>query len=249
MPLSRNTKTSKQSSIFYNNKKSLECITNNFEKLNMNIHSFTNANIILISIATLFSCIGIITNNYQSIIASKIIGLALIPFISLWLIMLSGNIYNIGLSFANIIIFVSVCLIISLIIGFYASHSQYIMEPTDEMIEYSKYKYQHVILEFIITIIAGIGIYYSIMKTSIIAFVGLLLVISIIPAISNAGLCYGIHTYLSLFANNEYENNKMVLDDTIFLQYSIGSMKLFLVDITGVFVGFITAFLINCISY
>ena len=60
----------------------LNTIHQEFEKLNINVHKFDHINVILIIIASIFASVGLLTNNYQSVIASKIIGLALIPYLS-----------------------------------------------------------------------------------------------------------------------------------------------------------------------
>jgi hypothetical protein len=59
------------------------CIRNQFQTLNINIHKFNYLNVGLIAIASIISSVALLTDNYQTVIASKIIGLAIIPFISL----------------------------------------------------------------------------------------------------------------------------------------------------------------------
>ena len=66
----------------------LNSINQEFEKLNINVHNFNHINVILIIIASIVASVGLLTNNYQSVIASKIIGLALIPFLSFSILLL-----------------------------------------------------------------------------------------------------------------------------------------------------------------
>lgn len=225
--------------------KTVNCIQKEFEKLNINIHAFSHINVILIVIAALVACAGLITNNYQSIIASKIIGLALIPFLSLSIIILSGNISRITNSLAKCFFFVALCLGIGVIIGYIAAAWEFITEPTEEMQTRFNFKYQTILLESIMSFIIGIGIYYSIIKTSIVAFIGLILVVSIVPAICNAGLFYGMSLYYSWFGSNNLIPNDSVRD--VFLENGNRSLVLFLVDIFWVFIGFLCAYLFNCI--
>ena len=184
----------------------INCIKNEFQKLNINIHSFSNVNIILVIIASFIGSIGLLTNNYQTVIASKIIGLALIPFISLSIIILTGDIKLISNSLGKCILIVLLCLIVGIIIGIINSYNNYVTEPTSEMMSRANFKYNEFGLELLVLFLAGVGIYYSIIKTSIIAFIGLVLVVSIIPPICNAGLLYGmsLHNYIQ---NNLEKHN------------------------------------------
>lgn len=217
----------------------INCIKNEFQKLNINIHSFTHVNIILVLISSFIGSIGLLTNNYQTVIASKIIGLALIPFISLSIIILTGDIKLISNSIGKCILFVFLCLLVGIIFGFINSYNNYVTEPTPEMMSRANFKYNEFGLELLISFVAGVGIYYSIIKTSIVAFIGLVLVVSIIPPICNAGLLYGmsLHNYMQ---NNLEKHNT-------YITYANSSFMLFVVDITGVFLGFLSAFVFNCI--
>lgn len=217
----------------------INCIKTEFEKLNINIHSFSHVNIILVIIASFLGSIGLLTNNYQTVIASKIIGLALIPFISLSIIILTGDIKLISTSLGKCILFVFLCLLVGAIIGFINSYNNYVTEPTPEMMSRSNFKYHKFSLELLVSFVAGIGIYYSIVKTSIVAFIGLVLVVSIIPPICNAGILYGmsLHNYMQ---NNIVKHNE-------YITYGNNSFMLFVVDITGVFLGFLSAFVFNCL--
>jgi len=217
----------------------INCIKTEFEKLNINIHSFSHVNIILVIIASFLGSIGLLTNNYQTVIASKIIGLALIPFISLSIIILTGDIKLISTSLGKCILFVFLCLLVGAIFGFINSYNNYVTEPTPEMMSSANFKYHKFSLELLVSFVAGIGIYYSIVKTSIVAFIGLVLVVSIIPPICNAGILYGmsLHKYMQ---NNIEKHNE-------YITYGNNSFMLFAVDITGVFLGFLSAFVFNCI--
>jgi uncharacterized membrane protein len=219
----------------------INCIKNEFQKLNINIHSFSHVNIILIIISSFIGSIGLLTNNYQTVIASKIIGLALIPFISLSIIILTGDIKLISNSLGKCILFIFLCLLVGIILGFINSYNNYVTEPTSEMMSRANFKYHKFGLELLVSIVAGVGVYYSIIKTSIIALIGIILVVSIIPPICNAGLLYGmsLHNYIQ---NNLEKHNT-------YITYANNSFMLFLVNITGVFLGFISAFVFNCISF
>lgn len=216
------------------------CIQKEFQKLNININKFTSANIILIIIASIIGSVGLLTNNYQSVIASKIIGLALIPFIALCIVLLSGQLSEVYKKGLNCLIFFVLCLAISIIIGMINAGFDFVSEPTNEMKTRSTFKYENIGLELIISFIVGIGIYYSITKVSIVAFIGLLLVVSIIPPICNSGLLWGMTLLNSITGKNQDKHD-------LYLDYANHSMILFLSNISGVFLGFLTAFVFNCI--
>lgn len=219
----------------------INCISNEFQKINISIHKFTFANIILLIIASIIGSVGLLTNNYQSIIASKIIGLALIPFISLCIIIISLDSKKIIKSGLNCISFFIICLIIGIIIGIINANRKYVNEPTYEMLSRAQYKYESFYLEVIISFIAGIGVFYAIIKTSVVALIGLILVISIIPAICNAGLFYGMAFYEYITETKINENTKN------YINYGNHSLLLFLSNIFGVFLGFLITFLLHCI--
>ena len=230
----------------------INCIAREFEKININIHKFNYVNVILIVIAAIIASVGLLTNNYQSVIASKIIGLALIPFISLCIIIITLDMNKILQKGGNCIGFVLICIFVGMIAGILNAHNEFITEPTPEMLSRATFKYENIYLELFVSFVAGIGIYYAIVKTSIVALIGLILVVSIIPAITNAGLFYGMAFYEhittttiqnNIIQNTYTKNNKK----DIYIDYGNNSMTLFFTDILGVFIGFLAMFLINCI--
>ena len=82
--------------------------------------------------------------------------------------------------------------------------------------------------------IAGIGIYFAVIKNSIVAFIGLLLIISLVPPICNAGLFLGISMYKTInkSVNDTNDNINTYLDN------AKQSIKLFFINIGGIFLGF-----------
>jgi len=223
----------------------INCIAREFNKININIHKFNYVNIILIIISAIIASIGLLTNNYQSVIASKIIGLALIPFISLCIIIITLDIKQILHKGANCIGFMLICILVGMIAGMFNAHKQFAKEPTPEMMSRAQFKFENIYLELFVSFIAGIGIYYAIVKTSVVALIGLILVVSIIPAITNAGLFYGMALYEHI-TGSEHNNSKKTKKD-LYIDYGHNSMTLFISNITGVFCGFLTMFLVNCL--
>lgn len=146
---------------------------------------------------------------------------------------------------ANCFVFILICLIIGMIAGMINAHKEYVKEPTLEMLSRAQFKYESIYLELFVSFIAGIGIYYAIVKTSVVALIGLILVVSIIPAITNAGLFYGMALYEHI-TGSEHNNSKKTKKD-LYIDYGHNSMTLFISNITGVFCGFLTMFLVNCL--
>jgi hypothetical protein len=222
------------------------CITRQFETLNINIHKFNYLNIVLIIIASIISSIALLTNNYQAIIAGKVIGLAIIPFISFCIMLIAGSMSEIWSSCKSCILFIIVCLGISSIIGFINEYTEWKPNPTNEMMTRAQFKYENIWLEIAMSFVAGIGIYFAILKTSLIALIGLILAISIIPAMCNAGLFWGMYFHNSIMeldGINANENGKKEL----YLEYGKNSFSIFLSNITGMFLGFIVSFLAYCV--
>ena len=221
----------------------LNTIHQEFEKLNINVHKFDHINVILIIIASIVASVGLLTNNYQSVIASKIIGLALIPFLSFAILLFTLDKQKILQSGITCIIFITVCLSVSMLIGMYNSHNQYVEELTPEMLSRANFKYENIYLELIMSFIAGIGIFYAIMKNSVVALIGLIFVISIIPAISNSGLFYGMAFY------EHFIKRSHILDNTnkkyLYIYYGHNSMILFISNIIGVIIGFTLMVFLN----
>ena len=220
----------------------INCISREFAKINISIHKFNHANIVLIVIASIVASFGLLTNNLQVILGSKIIGLALIPFISLCIIIISLNSNKIIKSGSNCIAFILICIVVSMLVGFCSLYNKYITEPSTEMISHTNFKFKNLYLELLLSFIAGICIYYSIIKTSIVALVGLILVVSIIPSICNSGLFYGmaLHQYLLTDIDISKKINS-------YINSGNQSISVFFVNIAGVFFGFLTMFLVNCL--
>lgn len=91
------------------------------------------------------------------------------------------------------------------------------------------------------------------MKTSTIALIGLILAISIVPPLCNAGLFWGMHCFnlinnsssLEYISNNDIES--MNTTDSKYLEYGKNSFVIFVSNITGMFLGFMVAFVISCL--
>jgi len=232
-----------------NQSKLKNCIQKQFNELNINVHKFNYANIALIIIASIISSIALLTNNYQTIIASKIIGLAIIPFISLCIMIIAGSRVDIIHSVGSCLFFIGLCLAVSGLIGFANKLTQWKDQPTNEMLTRAEFKYENIWLELVMSVVAGVGIYYAIMKTSTIALVGLILAISIIPPLCNAGLFWGMYIYnvLEQSRNNfgyGYENANA---NENYLEYGKNSFVIFASNISGMFLGFMIAFVASCV--
>lgn len=229
------------------NKNIKNCIQNQFATLNINVHKFNYTNIALIVIASIIASMALLTNNYQTVIASKIIGLAIIPFISLCIMIIAGTRIEILQSGARCAIFIGLCLVVSGIIGYTNQTVQWVEQPTQEMLSRANFKYENIWLELVMSGVAGIGIYYAIMKTSIIALLGLILAISIIPPLCNAGLFWGMHCF-NLFNNTgSVDTSDSNSVESKYLEYGKHSFVIFASNITGMFLGFMAAFVINCL--
>ena len=143
------------------------------------------------------------------------------------------------------------CLAVSGIIGFANKMTHWREEPTNEMLSRANFKYENIWLELVMSGIAGIGIYYAIMKTSTIALIGLIFAISIIPPLCNAGLFWGMHlcNLLGQFWNDERENTNQFENSKTnnYIEYGIRSFAIFASNITGMFFGFMMAFAASCV--
>lgn len=226
------------------------CIQKQFETLNINVHKFNYANIALIIIASIMASIALLTDNYQTIIASKIIGLAIVPFISLCIMIIAGSRLEVFQSATSCLVFIGLCLAVSGIIGFVNQITQWKEQPTNEMLTRANFKYDKIWLELVISAVAGVGMYYAIIKTSTVALIGLILAISIIPPLCNAGLFWGMHIFemLGQFRNQEIANQKeQESENKNYLEYGKHSFVIFASNITGMFFGFMAAFSASCI--
>lgn len=223
------------------------CIQKQFNALNINVHKFNYANIALIIIASIISSIALLTDNYQTVIASKIIGLAIIPFISLCIMIFAGSRADIIHSASSCFLFIGVCLAVSGLIGVANKLTQWKELPTNEMLTRAHFKYDNIWLELVMSGVAGVGIYYAIMKTSIIALVGLILAISIIPPLCNAGLFWGMHIYNILEQSSNNSKNADGYENENYLEYGKHSFVIFASNISGMFFGFMVAFVASCV--
>lgn len=232
------------------------CIRDKFATLNINVHKFNYINIILIIVACIISSVALLKDNYQTVIASKLIGLAIIPFISLCIMIIAGTTEEILHSSGSCISFITLCLFISGIIGFINSLMTSDEVISAEMQSRAEFKYENVMLELFMSGVAGVGMYYAIMKTSTIALIGLVLAISIIPALCNAGLFWGMSGYLMLEGQNTNNaNNLMNEQEKIeknnkinkYIDSGMRSFTIFASNITGMFLGFMVAYIASCI--
>jgi len=218
------------------------CIQKQFSILNINVHKFNYANIALIIIATIISSIALLTDNYQTVIASKIIGLAIVPYVSLCIMLIAGSWNDVMHSSIGCVVLIVLCLAVSCLIGFVNQMAQWKTEPTHEMLYRAEFKFENIWLELLMSAVAGVGIYYAIIKTSTIALIGLILAISIIPPLCNAGLFWGMHIS-EMIRKTENDNNHK----NKYIDYGKNSFVIFASNITGMFFGFMAAFVGSCV--
>ena len=236
------------------------CIQDHFQKLNINVHKFNLLNVGLIIIASIISSLALLNNDYQTVIASKIIGLAIIPFISLCIMLIAGTSGEILKSGKSCLSFIIVCVGVAALIGFINEYTQWQPKPSKEMLSGAYFKYKDIWQELAMSFIAGIGIYLAILKNSTIALIGLILAISITPPLCNAGLFWGMHlqNYLSsiLGFNNtsnsignsiSNSNNANDIDKRLYLDYGNHNFVIFASNILGMFLGFMLSFLFYCV--
>jgi hypothetical protein len=207
-------------------------IFDNLKSININIYGFNITNIFLIIIGTIISCIGLIRNNQLTVLASKVIGLVIIPFLAFTIFLLINDKTNCITSILNIMYIIIITVTISSIIGYYTESKKIIDEPTTEMM--TRIKYESLIFDFIIAALCGIGLALAITKKSIIAMLGIFIVVTIKPALANAGLCYGI-------AANKYTKNN--LEYKKYIDYGNNCMKLLATNVCGLVIGlFVTLY-------
>lgn len=203
--------------------------------ININIYGFNITNIILVCIGTIISCIGLIRNNQITVLASKVIGLVIIPFLAFTIFLLINDTSNCVTSILNIMYIIIIAVTISSIIGYYTESSKIINEPTTEMM--ARINYRNLLIDFIIAILCGVGLILAVTKKSIIAMIGILISITLKPAIATSGLCYGI-------AANKYKNNN--LEYKKYIDYGHNSMKLFATNVFGLIIGLLVTLALLC---
>lgn len=92
------------------------------------------------------------------------------------------------------VLFLSILIVvIGIIMGYFNEHFNFFESPTPEMKR--RITIQHMIVAFIIALIAGITIGISAYKRHYIVLAGISLVVSILPPLVNAGLYYGDFLY------------------------------------------------------
>lgn len=203
--------------------------------ININIYGFNITNVILVIIGTIISCIGLIRNNQITVLASKVIGLVIIPFLAFTIFLLINDTSNCVTSILNIMYIIIIAVTISSIIGYYTESSKIINEPTTEMM--ARINYRNLLIDFIIAILCGVGLILAVTKKSIIAMIGILISITLKPAIATSGLCYGI-------AANKYKNNN--LEYKKYIDYGHNSMKLFATNVFGLIIGLLVTLALLC---
>jgi hypothetical protein len=210
------------------------CLTNKLKKNNINVFNFNYINYILLVIATIIACFGLLRNNVQAIIASKICGVSIIPFIAFVILLHNFNWDRLPNAILNCILLIIICLVISFILGFLNAEYEYNIIITPEM--ESRADTSNWQIDLFIAVIASFGIYYAIDKLNIIALIGLIFVITIVPGISNAGLFYGMYI----------NGNKNIKNVDNYLDNGNNSMKIFFVNLIGMIFGLGFATYINC---
>jgi Na+/H+ antiporter NhaC len=129
-------------------------------------------------------------------------------------------------------------------IGYFIESNKIIDEPTSEM--FSRINYRYLIIDFIIAILCGISLIFAITKKSIIAVIGLLIIVTIKPALANAGLCYGIAANKYINANSHSNSQLQTQEYKKYIEYGNNSLKLFATNIIGLIIGLLFSLYILC---
>jgi len=188
------------------------------ETYNIYIFKLNYITILFLSIASIICSFGLLLNKKDYILASSIIYVIINPIIAISFLLTTNNFSKLQSVIEQGLLILFITLVISFIIGYLTAYFNYITEPTEQMLLRSNLKKKVFSIDFFIAIIAGFGIYYAIMESNIITILGFIIVFTLLPPITNAGLHYGMY----------FNDNPEMKDNENYLNYANNSIILFI---------------------
>lgn len=210
--------------------------------------SFFNINnIILIILATLISGLGLLYNSTAAILGSMMISPLSKPIL-VNVIYIINNLYSKSIyQILNFIILFSICLFISVTIGYLNREFLIMKTPTAEML--SRITYTHVIIDVALAALSGVALGIALTNNNIMIETGVALILSITPPLVNFGIFYGEIIYYKIQKYlTDSKKVRELIDKKINKLFDDGSKSflLFLLNIISLYITLIITLYILC---
>ena len=205
-------------------------------------------NVLLIILASFIAGLGLLYNSTQAILGSMLISSLGAPLVTSVVLFISKSYIQSLFKIINFVILVSICLVISITIGYVNRAFSILKTPTPEML--SRITYTHVIIDVGLALLSGVCLALSLVNSDILTKTGVSLILSFTPPLVNFGIFYGEILYYYIRRHNEDIDDKEreILDKKIDKLADDGnkSFILFLLNVLAMYVTLMITLVLLC---
>lgn len=205
-------------------------------------------NVLLIILASFIAGLGLLYNSTQAILGSMLISSLGAPLVTSVILFISKSYIQSLFKIINFVILVSICLVISITIGYVNRAFSILKTPTPEML--SRITYTHVIIDVGLALLSGVCLALSLVNSDILTKTGVSLILSFTPPLVNFGIFYGEILYYYIRRHNEDIDDKEreILDKKIDKLADDGnkSFILFLLNVLAMYVTLMITLVLLC---
>ncbi len=205
-------------------------------------------NILLIILASFIAGLGLLYNSTPAILGSMLISSLGAPLITSIILFISNSYIQSLYKIVNFVILVSICLIISITIGYVNKLFSILKTPTPEML--SRITYTHVIIDVSLALLSGICLALSLVNSDLLTKTGVSLILSFTPPLVNFGIFYGeiLFYYIKKHTEDIGDKEKEILDKKMDKLADDGnkSFILFLLNVLAMYVTLMLTLILLC---
>lgn len=205
-------------------------------------------NVLLMILASFIAGLGLLYNSTPAILGSMLISSLGAPLVTSVILFISNSYLQSLFKIINFIILLSICLVISITIGYVNRTFSILKTPTPEML--SRITYTHVIIDVSLALLSGVCLALSLVNSDILTKTGVSLILSFTPPLVNFGIFYGeiLYYYMRRHSEDIGDKEKEMLDKKIDKLADDGnkSFILFLLNILAMYVTLMITLVLLC---
>lgn len=205
-------------------------------------------NVLLMILASFIAGLGLLYNSTPAILGSMLISSLGAPLVTSVILFISNSYLQSLFKIINFIILLSICLVISITIGYVNRTFSILKTPTPEML--SRITYTHVIIDVSLALLSGVCLALSLVNSDILTKTGVSLILSFTPPLVNFGIFYGeiLYYYMRRHSEDIGDKEKEMLDKKIDKLADDGnkSFILFLLNVLAMYVTLMITLVLLC---
>jgi len=205
-------------------------------------------NVLLIILASFIAGLGLLYNSTPAILGSMMVSSLGAPLVTSAIFFISNSYIQSLSKIINFVILMSICLIISITMGYINKTFSILKTPTPEML--SRITYTHIVIDVSLASLSGICLALALVNSDIITKAGVSLILSFTPPLVNFGIFYGeiLYYYIRKHTEDIGDKEKEILNKKMDKLADDGnkSFILFLLNVLAMYVTLIITLVLLC---